>query len=72
MAASTPCTVTFSCAALVLFVMVDKYPLVKAYTTTPAITAIAMSIRVANIGEIAFLFFMKRLILFIFLSTPPR
>ena len=31
------------------------------YTTTPAITAMAMSIKVANIGEMAFVFFMNRL-----------
>ena len=45
-------------------------PDVNMYTTMPAITAMAMSISVANIGEMAFLFLIN-LVNFIFFVTPP-
>jgi hypothetical protein len=63
----TPCTAAFSCPVVPPPVIVAIVPEVNMYTTMPAITAMAMRIRTANIGESA-LAFLRSLVIIIFLS----
>jgi hypothetical protein len=61
---------TFSCPAAPPPVNEAMVPDVNMYTTMPAITAIAMRIKTANMGERA-LTFLRNLVIFIIPLSPP-